>query len=148
MLSISQPHLTGAPAQVTNRAGALVPRMNAVTAALRKAGGHVIWSPTEAAESFSGWPQREAVLSSPMLSVPNYSVPTYNFSDAQNVLGLDDMCSSGGHGCVWNYGSMFQAPALRIAASDFIVAGDSNPQEIYSLLRRLGVKNVINVSQP
>ena len=42
----------------------------------------------------------------------------------------------------------FQAPALRIAVSDFIVAGDSNPQEIYSLLRRLGIKNVINVSRP
>ena len=129
---------------VTNRAGALVPRMNMVGAALRKAGGHVIYAPTEAAESFAGWPQREAVLSQPLLEVPVYAPNEYNFSDNEAIIGLDDMCSSGGHGCVWNYGSMFQNPALHIASSDYIVAGDTDPAEIYSLLKRLGVKNILN----
>ena len=128
---------------VTNRAGALVPRMNAVAAGLRKAGGHVVFAPTEAAESFDGWEQREAVLSQPLLTVPPFAKPIYNFSDSQNVVGSDDMCSSGGHGCVWNYGSMFQNPAMRIATSDFIVQGDSEPKEIYSLLKRLNISNVI-----
>eukprot|EP01052_Picozoa_sp_SAG31_P041384 SAG31_NODE_6260_length_2098_cov_25.272136_1_plen_214_part_00 len=85
---------------ITNRAGALVPRMNAVAAGLRKARGHVIFAPTEAAESFSGWPQREAVLAEPLLLVPPYTKPVYNFSDRQGVFGQDDMCSFGGHDCV------------------------------------------------
>eukprot|EP01052_Picozoa_sp_SAG31_P041385 SAG31_NODE_6260_length_2098_cov_25.272136_2_plen_207_part_01 len=38
---------------------------------------------------------------------------------------------------------MFQAPALRIAATDFIVQGDTEPMEIYTLLKRLRVQNVI-----
>ena len=70
---------------VTNRAGALVPRMNMVAAALRKAGGHVIYAPTDAAESFDGWPQREAVLSQPLLPVPAYAPNVYN-GESQQVL--------------------------------------------------------------
>ena len=128
---------------ITNRFGALVPRVNAATAALRKAGGHVIFAPTDAAESYDGWPQREAVLAQPLLSVPNFTRPIYNYSDHEGLVGVDDECSGGGHGCNWNYGEAFQAPAVQIAATDYIVAGDTDPAEIYSILKRLNVKNVI-----
>jgi hypothetical protein len=111
---------------VTNRAGALVPRLNAVASAVRAAGGLVIFAPSDAAEAYVGWPQRERVFATPHVRVPpflNISFPALKVE----LTGRDDECSDAGHGCVWNYGEARQNPAMIISSSDYIVGGDVNP---------------------
>ena len=129
---------------VTNRAGALVPRLNAVAAAVRAAGGLVLFAPTDASEVYSGWPQRERVFKTPHLTVPpfrNISVPDLA---SGLITGAADECSDAGHGCVWNYGEARQNPAIVIEPSDYIVGGDTNPIDVYSVLTHHGIKNVLH----
>ena len=63
---------------VTNRAASLVPRLNLVAAAIRRAGGTIIFAPTDAAETYAGWPQRENALAAPRvpLNLSNASFPS------------------------------------------------------------------------
>jgi nicotinamidase-related amidase len=127
---------------VTNRAGSLVPRLNAVAAAVRAAGGLVLFAPTDAAEVYSGWPQRERVFKTPHATpvFQNISVPPL----ASVTTGSADECSDAGHGCVWNYGEARQNPAIVIEPSDYIVGGDTNPIDVYSVLTHHGIKNVLH----
>lgn len=128
---------------VTNRAGALVPRLNAVATAVRAAGGLVLFAPTDASEVYSGWPQRERVFQTPHVTpiFQNISVPSLA---SGLITGDDDECSDAGHGCVWNYGEARQNPAIIIEPSDYIVGGDTNPIDVYSVLTHHGIKNVLH----
>ncbi len=128
---------------VTNRAGALVPRLNAVAATVRAAGGLVLFAPTDASEVYSGWPQRERVFQTPHVTpvFQNISVPSLA---SGLITGSDDECSDAGHGCVWNYGEARQNPAIIIDPSDYIVGGDTNPIDVYSVLTHHGIKNVLH----
>jgi nicotinamidase-related amidase len=127
---------------VTNRAAALVPRLNAVAAAVRAAGGLVIFAPTDASEAYAGWPQRERVFAVPHLApvFQNISFPTLKAS----LTGHEDSCSDSGHGCVWNYGEARQNPAMTIDPADYIVGGDENPGDIFSVLTHHKIKHVLH----
>eukprot|EP01051_Picozoa_sp_SAG22_P012064 SAG22_NODE_1222_length_5126_cov_3.213248_5_plen_234_part_00 len=63
----------------TNRATSQHRLFNAATAAGRKAGMTVIWSPTDAEESYIGWPQYERahnIPRQPPVNVRNSSIPS------------------------------------------------------------------------
>ena len=46
--------------------------------------------------------------------------------------------------CSWNYGEARQNPAIVIEPSDYIVGGDTNPIDVYSVLTHHGIKNVLH----
>ena len=91
----------------------------------------MLFAPTDAAEVYSGWPQRERVYKTPHVSpvFRNITVPAL----AVNITGHADECSDAGHGCVWNYGEARQNPAIVIEHADYIVGGDTNPIDVYSV---------------
>eukprot|EP01065_Artemidia_motanka_P032457 TRINITY_DN39470_c0_g1_i1.p1 TRINITY_DN39470_c0_g1~~TRINITY_DN39470_c0_g1_i1.p1 ORF type:complete len:594 (+),score=124.14 TRINITY_DN39470_c0_g1_i1:77-1858(+) len=125
-----------------NRAGALVPRLNAVAAAVRAVGGTVVWSPTDAAGAYAGTPQRERVLALPRptpVTLPNRTLPDLNFKPS----GHQDECSDSGGGCLYNSGQARMNPGLVIHESDYIVGSEYDPTDAYAVLKHLGIETVI-----
>ena len=119
--------------------------MNAVNDVLRASGGIVIWVPSDAAEAYVGWPQRERIFRLPRpdpARVRNSSIPQSLPAGVVAVGG--DQCGMSGHGCIWNWGEARMHPALRIAASDYISGSAYDVHDVYAVLRHHGVKTVLH----
>ena len=124
----------------TNRAMSQYRLFNAATAAGRKTGMTVIWSPTDAEESYIGWPQYERAHNIPRQTpviVRNSSIPT---GGAMTPFGTT--CECGGSGCMINAGETRIDPLLDIGDHDYIVGGGTIT-DVYSVLKHEGIQHII-----
>ena len=123
-----------------NRAFSQHRLLNAATAAGRKAGVTVIWSPTDVEESYIGWPQYERGHNIPRqtpVNVRNTTIPTGN-----DITPFHTTCECGGSGCMINAGETRMDPLLNIGVEDWIVGGGT-PTDVYSVLKHEGIKHII-----
>lgn len=123
------------------RVGALMPRINAATAAGRKLGMTVIWSPTDAQENYDGWPARERALWVPPVEPVlkrNSSIPS---GGAMTPFGTQCMCGPWLPSLI-NADEMRMDPSLFIGPEDYI-AGGSTVNEIYSIFVKHKIEHII-----
>ena len=121
------------------RVGALMPRINAATAAGRKLGMTVIWSPTDAQENYDGWPQRERALWVPPVTPVfkrNSSIPS---GGDMTPFGTQCMCGPWLPSII-NADEMRMDPTLNIGPDDYI-AGGSTVNEIYSIFSKHKIRH-------
>lgn len=125
-----------------SRVGEMAPRLNAVVAAARGLGVHIVHAPSDTIDYYDDAPQRLRILEAPAAEPP---VPInrwcYLEPDAEGKLPIDD--SDGG--CddaelteehrAWSR----QHPAIEIAAEDVV---SDNGQEIYNYFRQQAVRHV------
>ena len=113
---------------------------NAATEAGRKAGMTILWSPTDAEESYIGWPQYERAHNIPRstpIEVRNSSIPT-----GWSMTPFQTRCECGGVGCMINAGETRMDPLLVIGDDDYIVGGGTIT-DVYSILKHEGIKHLI-----
>ena len=123
------------------RVGALVPRINAATAAGRKLGMTVVWSPTDAQENYDGWTQRERAIWVPPVEPVfkrNSSIPS---GDAMTPFHTQCMCGPSLPD-LENADEMRMDPTLFIGPEDYI-AGGSTVNEIYSIFVKHKIEHII-----
>lgn len=120
----------------TEQAGGMTPRMNKALAGARHLGLSVLWAPTDSANMFSGWPQRQRAMAVPYVPVPNIRK-----AQCRWTVPFTDACLCGpGIACLTNYGWDGMDPRLEIAESDLIVSGT---QELYSICKARGITHLI-----
>ncbi|GHT17200.1 hypothetical protein FACS1894189_2640 [Planctomycetales bacterium] len=120
----------------SERVAVMVPRMNTVLEAARKRGTLVIWNPSDAVTSYSGYPQYEKAVAVKLQSVPNKQEEVkVKFTAPRGKC----LCGPG-LPCVVNYGWDGMNPDFIIGENDLFSA---STDEIYSLLAERGITNVI-----
>ena len=125
----------------TEQAGGMTPRMNKALAGARKLGMAVLWAPTDTANMFCGWPQRQRAMAVPNVPVPNVRKADCRWTVPYAGVNAHDSCICGpGIGCVMNYGWDGMDPQLEITESDLIVSG---AQELYSLCKARSITVLI-----
>ncbi len=131
------------------RAGAMIPKMNRALAALRRIGVKVIHAPTNFSASFSGAPQREAMLAFPDAPGPaGVALNEFPLDERLDLLRTDipglrkwpgEMCNNP-YPCQPNYSGYSLDARVYIAPEDFISA---NGQEVYNFARHFGIQNLL-----
>jgi nicotinamidase-related amidase len=120
----------------SERASAMVPRMNAVLSAARRLGMTVVFNPSDVVTAYSGYPQYERAIAVELLKILDRRKDlSVKFTAQSGVC----MCGPG-LPCRENYGWDGMNPDLAIGENDLI---SSSSEEIYSLLAGHGVKNII-----
>ena len=119
----------------TEQAGGMTPRMNRANEGARKLGIQIIWAPTDAANMYSGWKQRQRAMAFPYIDVPKVHEITCKFS----VPWGSCLCGPG-ISCMVNYGEESMDPDLVIADQDLIVSGT---QELYSICKARNITHLI-----
>ncbi len=118
------------------RINAIVSRMNEALDGARTLGMTVMLCPSDVADNYVGYPQREAVL-----ALPQDPVPT-----VENVVGPHPLRRSGCAcypiRCGVNYGWDAMNPALRMADSDLIPDAQA---EVYAICKKYGLTHLIYV---
>ena len=128
------------------RACAMIPRMNRVLDVARRMGMRVIHAPTDVANTYAGWEQRERMAALPQRPIPGLELWTW--PSEERMRGLPEppwwdgeMCA-GAFACVPNYGEYKLHPELVIHPDDWISASG---QDVYNLCARDGIENLIYV---
>jgi nicotinamidase-related amidase len=127
----------------TERASAMVPRMNRVLDAARGAGVTIIHAPSETMAFYRDAPGRRLVLSAPPVRPP-FPIPRWLNPDPEREppYPIDD--SDGGCDdtprCTQGHPWTRQISTLKIVDGDGI---SDDGQEIYSFLRQRGITNVV-----
>lgn len=120
----------------TMRVDAIVPRMNKALEIARSLGMTVMLCPSDVVENYVGYPQREAVLALPKVSVPN--VETITCPPAPDPGG----CACGRERCAVNYGWDGMHPGLRIGEKDWM---PDTQAEVYAICRKFNLTHLIYV---
>ena len=101
----------------------------------RKLGMPIVWGPTDTANTFIDWPQRQRAMAVPYVEVPKVRSITCRWSVKSGP------CHCGpGIACLPNYGEDAMDERVKIADSDYIVSGT---QELYSLCTARGLTHLI-----
>ncbi|MDP4212299.1 MAG: NPCBM/NEW2 domain-containing protein [Bacteroidota bacterium] len=119
----------------TEQAGGMAPRMNRANECVRRLGMQIFWAPTDVANMYSAWPQRQRAMAVPYVEVPRVRDYTCNFTVPEGPC----LCGPGIE-CKTNYGWDGINPDLHIAGEDLIVAGT---KELYSLCKARGITHLI-----
>jgi hypothetical protein len=120
----------------TMRVDAFIPRLNRALDAARELGMTVMLCPSDVVDNYVGFPQREAVLALPPVTVPK--VVDVQCPAAPDAGG----CACGRERCAVNYGWDGMHPGLRIGAADFM---PDTQAEVYALCQQLGLTHLIYV---
>lgn len=126
------------------RAGAMVPRMNCVLSVARELGIKIVHAPTDVANSYAGYLQRERMAALPQCRLPHLDLSTWPSEELMNSLPEPpwwegDMCG-GTLKCKPNYGENKIDPSLEIHQDDWISASG---QDVYNLCSAFGIENLI-----
>lgn len=120
----------------TMRVDAFVPRINKALDAARALGMTVMLCPSDVVDNYVGYPQREAILALPKLTVPNaVNVTCPPVPDAGG-------CACGRERCAGNYGWDGMHPALRIGEADLM---PDTQAEVYALCQQHHLTHLIYV---
>lgn len=120
----------------TLRVDAIVPRLNRALEAARALGMTVMLCPSDVVDNYAGFPQREAVLALPKVTVPKaMDVTCPPVPDAGG-------CACGRERCGVNYGWDGMHPALRIGESDWM---PDTQAEVYALCQKFGLTHLLYV---
>lgn len=120
----------------TMRVDAFIPRLNRALDAARELGMTVMLCPSDVVDNYVGFPQREAVLALPSVTVPQ--VVDVQCPAAPDAGG----CACGRERCAVNYGWDRMHPGLRIGAADLM---PDTQAEVYALCQQLGLTHLIYV---
>lgn len=120
----------------TMRVDALIPRINEALDAARELGMTVLLCPSDVVDNYVGYPQREAVLALPKVTVP--TVVDVTCPPVPDAGG----CACGRERCGVNYGWDGMHPALHIGAHDWM---PDTQAEVYALCRKFGLTHLIYV---
>jgi len=120
----------------TLRVDAIVPRMNKALEAARALGMTVMLCPSDVVDNYVGYPQREAVLALPKVSVP--AVVDVSCPPVPDAGG----CACGRERCAGNFGWDAMHPALTIGENDLM---PDTQAEVYALCRQRGLTHLIYV---
>ena len=120
----------------TMRVDAFIPRLNRALDAARELGMTVMLCPSDVVDNYVGYPQREAVLALPKVTVPQ--VVNVECPAAPDAGG----CACGRERCAVNYGWDGMHPGLRIGAADLM---PDTQAEVYALCQQLGLTHLIYV---
>ncbi len=119
----------------TDQAGGMSYRMNKALEGARKLGMPVFWAPTDTADTFIDWPQRQRAMAVPYVEVPKVRGVTCRWTVKSGP------CHCGpGIACLPNYGEDAMDERVNIADPDYIVSGT---QELYSLCKARGLTHLI-----
>jgi len=126
------------------RAAAMIPRMNMVLDLARELGMLVIHAPTDVANFYAGWEQRERMSALPQVLIPGLDLTTWPSEELMSKLPEPlywegDMCG-GPFDCKPNYGEYKLHPDLVIGQGDWISASG---QDVYNLCMEKGIENLI-----
>ena len=121
----------------THRAASLAPRWNRVHECARKLGMLVLHAPTDAANQYAGFPQRERARAIRYEKVPKVRDLECRFTSPAS--GTPCECGPGIH-CHCNYGWDGNNPNLVIGEEDLITGG---LEEAYSIFVERGIELVI-----
>lgn len=111
------------------RVAAMVPRMNKCLDVARTLGMQVFFCPTDVANNYVGYPQRERAIAAPFTALP----PSLNIVCPHPGAGG---CMCGKDQCISNGGWNGMAEEIAIKDRDIISSG---PQELYNLCKQLGL---------
>lgn len=120
----------------TMRVDAIVPRMNKALDAARALGMTVMLCPSDVVDNYVGYPQREAVLALPKVSVP--TVVNVTCPPVPDAGG----CACGRERCAVNYGWDGMHPALQIGEGDLM---PDTQAEVYAICKKYGLTHLIYV---
>ncbi len=120
----------------TMRVDAIVPRMNQALEAARALGMTVMLCPSDVVDNYVGYPQREAVLALPKVTVP--AVVDVSCPPVPDAGG----CACGRERCAVNYGWDGMHPGLHIGATDWM---PDTQAEVYALCQKFGLTHLIYV---
>lgn len=120
----------------TMRVDAIVTRLNKALDAARALGMTVMLCPSDVVDNYVGYPQREAILALPKVSVP--TVMNVTCPPVPDAGG----CACGRERCAVNYGWDGMHPALRIAEADLM---PDTQAEVYAICRQRGLTHLIYV---
>jgi hypothetical protein len=118
------------------RVDAIVPRINKALDAARELGMTVMLCPSDVADNYVGYPQREAVFALPKVPVP--SVVNVTCPPVPDAGG----CACGRERCGVNYGWDGMHPALRIGERDLM---PDTQAEVYAICQQNGLTHLIYV---
>ena len=119
----------------TERVNVLAPRINAVVQAARERGVQIIHAPSDVVDFYQDHPARKWALSLPQAEPPqplDHPEPPLPIDDSDGGSDTGETSSSK----AWSR----QHPAIEIRPEDAISA---DGQEVFNLLRRKGIKNLI-----
>ncbi len=120
----------------TMRVDAIVPRLNRALEAARQLGMTVMLCPSDVVDNYVGYPQREAVLALPKVSVP--SVVDVTCPPVPDAGG----CACGRERCGVNYGWDGMHPGLRIGDEDLM---PDTQAEVFAICQARGLTHLIYV---
>lgn len=122
----------------TARVANLVPRMNQTIAAARKLGLQIVWAPSDVANFYRDYPQRQA-----MQAIPTHPAPAQIAFDPPQVpqgdyceCGPDQPCKE--HKRVWT-----RQQANLVIAADDLIADTNNARELLNLCAERGIDTLI-----
>jgi nicotinamidase-related amidase len=122
----------------------MIPRMNMVLDLARELGMLVIHAPTDVANFYAGWEQRERMSALPQVLIPGLDLTTWPSEELMSKLPEPlywegDMCG-GPFDCKPNYGEYKLHLDLVIGQGDWISASG---QDVYNLCMEKGIENLI-----
>jgi len=119
---------------VTERAAAMVPRMNRALECLRAMGAQVFHCPTDIADRYAGTPAREAAL-----ATPRHPLPDRSKTGRRRPRGGGCMCGPG-IACKPKLGWDAICPGLVIGDADLVAQGT---QELHSICGERGIRALV-----
>lgn len=120
----------------TMRVDAIVPRMNQALEAARSLGMTVMLCPSDVVDNYAGYPQREAVLALPKVTVP--AVVEVTCPPVPDAGG----CACDRERCAVNYGWDGMHAGLRIGEKDLM---PDTQAEVYAICQQYGLTHLIYV---
>jgi nicotinamidase-related amidase len=119
----------------TERAGALVPRMERCLVAARKLGMHVFYCPTDVVEAYVGTSMREKALATKI-----HLLPKLKKFILPSPLPEGDGCACGPEKCLVNFGWDGMHPGLSIYEGDLM---PNSFEVLYSICKEKGIEFLI-----
>jgi nicotinamidase-related amidase len=120
----------------SERVSAMVPRMNAVLDAVRRAGIQIIWNPSDVVTMYSGYQAYEKGVAVRLRKAPEIRKDI----EVQFTAGMGHCLCGPGLSCHINYGHDAMHPDFIIDENDLF---SSSTDEIYTILSDRGVTDVI-----